>query len=260
MDADSLARAAGRALVSAMTTDAWLQACTAIEGLYQGLPQGPDQPDPAWLFDLHRRTQAAVQSGGFLAKRRLRETCAEQLLRLLRAAPRLADDLQRVLQDVILPTLSRKDQQLVETILRGSPGPAGPAGPPIIVRGRAPRDPPIFRSTDFRQHETSADLRPPSPGASAPPPAPPPAAAPPPPAASSPAPPSPAPQQERPQLISTGFTAPGEQAGAIASRTPWSRAGRTCTGSRLVTSQPGARSTSRIIVRYHWTIRRPVHR
>ena len=50
MDADSLARAAGSALVTAMTTGAWRQACTAIEGLYQLLPQGPDRPDPAWLY------------------------------------------------------------------------------------------------------------------------------------------------------------------------------------------------------------------
>ena len=165
MDADSLARAAGSALVSAMTTDAWLQACTAVEGLYQRLPQEPDQPNPAWLSDLHRRTQAAVLFGDLVAEQRLREACAEELLRLLRAAPHLAGDLQRVLEDVILPTLGREDQRRVEAILRGPPG---PAGPPIIVRGRAPRDPPIFRSTDFRQRETPADLGPPAaPGPSA---------------------------------------------------------------------------------------------
>jgi hypothetical protein len=217
MDADSLARAAGSALVSAMTTDTWRQACTAVEGLYERLPPGPDRPDPAWLSDLHRRTQAMVLFGDLVAEQRLREACAEQLLRLLRAAPRLAGDLQRVLEDVILPALGGEDQRRVEAILREPPG---PAEPPRIVRGRAPRDPPIFRSTDFRQRETQADPVPPAAPAPAPPPAPPappPAAQAPPPAPPAPPPaaPSPAPQQERPQLISTGFTAPDQQAGAI---------------------------------------------
>ena len=220
MDADSLARAAGSALVSAMTTDAWRQARTALEGLYQRLPQGPDRPDLAWLSDLHLRTQAAVLFGDPVTQQRLREACAEQLLRLLRADPRLAGDLQRVLEDVILPALGREDQRRVEAILREPPGPAWPAGPPMIVRGRAPRDPPTFRPTDFPQRETPADLGPPAAAAPAPPPAapaPPPAAAARPPAApaSPPPAPPPAPQQERPQLISTGFTAPDEQAGAI---------------------------------------------
>jgi hypothetical protein len=200
MDADRLARAAGSALVTAMTTDAWLQACTAIEGLYRLLPQGPDQPNRTWLSDLHRRTQAAVQLGDAVAEQQLREACTEELQRLLRAAPGLADDLQRVLEDVILPALGREDQLRVEAILRGSPGPAGPPlivrdPDPLTIRGRDPRDPPFFRSTDFRQRETPA-----SPG---------------PPAAAAPASPPPAAQQERPQLISTGFTVPDERSGAI---------------------------------------------
>ena len=219
MDADRLARAAGRALVTAMTTDAWRQACTAIEDLYQRLPQGPDQPDPAWLADLHRRVLAAVQLGDTVAEQQLRETSTQQLLRLARASPDVADELQRVLEDVILPALGQADQQQVEAILRGSPEPEGPPiilrGPdPLIIRGRDPREPPLFRSSDFREHETPAGLRTagvrgPAPSAGALSPGTPFRGA------SSPGHPSPAAPQDRPQLISTGFTVLDERAGAI---------------------------------------------
>ena len=193
MSLESLADAVGNALISVATTDAWQQARAAIAGLYQRLPPASGETS-GWLTGLPEQALATRTTSDASAEAQLRAAYTGHLRRLLRADPDMAGDLQRVLDEVLLPALAVADQLRIQAILQASPA---TMINPVIVRGQDRRDFSVFRHGENLETE-AAGLSKSFAGAI---PSAPPAAA-------------PEPERQRQQLISSGFTLP-HQAAAI---------------------------------------------
>ncbi|MFB7781945.1 hypothetical protein ACFY0N_07220 [Streptomyces vinaceus] len=110
MDPVTLAAAAGSALVGAMATDTWTQAKAAIAGLW-----GRFRPDRVTaveqdLDELRLEVLATQDQNDTATREALASDWQQQLARLLRQNPDLADELQRVLDDVLTPSLAEEER------------------------------------------------------------------------------------------------------------------------------------------------------
>lgn len=117
MDPATLAAAAATALIAAMTTDAWQQARSAIVGLWRRV-----HPDRAAtigdeLTEVRQEALAARQQGDAGAEEGLVADWQRRLKRVLDADPEAAEEVQRVLDDVLTPALDPADQQRVGQIV-----------------------------------------------------------------------------------------------------------------------------------------------
>ncbi len=94
---DPLVLAAGSALVSAMATDAWAQARTAVVTWWQRSASGRTVPEEAELEAAHEVLLAAREGGDAQAERALVEVWCERLQQLLADEPQLRAGLERLL-------------------------------------------------------------------------------------------------------------------------------------------------------------------
>jgi hypothetical protein len=103
MDADVLAATAGNALITAMTTDAWHQAVSATVGLWRKVHPRRTETIGEELAETHEAVLVARRDGNADTERRLSEEWGCRLLRLLEADPGVTSELQRLLDEVLLP-------------------------------------------------------------------------------------------------------------------------------------------------------------
>jgi hypothetical protein len=113
---DALVLAAATALVTAMTTDGWQQARSAIVSLWRR--HRPDHA-PAIEADVdatHAELVAAREAGSTAAADELVADWKRRLRRLLESDPALEAELRRVLDEELMPVLPPSDQARVQNI------------------------------------------------------------------------------------------------------------------------------------------------
>jgi len=117
---DPLVVAFGTTLVGAVATDTWQQVRDAVTGLWRRVH--PQQADGigAELDVLREDIVAARQAGDTDTERDLEGAWRVKLQLLLRADPNLAEELQRVLDEVLIPALAPAEQARVQTIITGT--------------------------------------------------------------------------------------------------------------------------------------------
>jgi hypothetical protein len=240
MNLEALGDAAGSALIRVAATDAWEAARVAIARLYRRVPLTRGEPGSAWLGDLQQRVLAARQHHDALAEQELETACQRHLRQLLLADPGIADELLRLTEQVLLPSLGLADRVRIGTMLeeaeeddhpvtyRGGGVTRGVRPPPEPYEERgvaSPGEP--YREGPYPEggfdegrggpERAINDDRPAAAGNGGPLPPPPPPMTiapepppPPPPSTGEPLPTSPEPARRRPQLISTGFAAPDD--------------------------------------------------
>ncbi|MFH9863016.1 hypothetical protein [Streptomyces sp. NPDC017202] len=100
-----------------MATDTWQHARTAVVDLWRrALPRRADTIE-AELVEVREEVRLARQAGDEDAEQGLAEDWQRRLMRLLREDPDLAAELQRVLDDVLVPSLSASDEERVRSIV-----------------------------------------------------------------------------------------------------------------------------------------------
>jgi hypothetical protein len=117
---DPIVVAFGTALVGAAATDTWKQARDAVTALWRRVR--PQQADSIGTeLDLLREdVVAAREAGDTDTERDLEGAWRVRLQQLLRADPQLAEELQRVLDEVLAPALAPAEQARVQTIITGT--------------------------------------------------------------------------------------------------------------------------------------------
>jgi hypothetical protein len=115
---DPVVTAFGTALVGAIATDAWQQVHEAVVGLWRRVnPRREDEHIGAELDELREQVLVARRDGDAGTERALEGAWQVQLQQLLRADPTLAEELQRVLDQVLTPALTPAEQARVGTII-----------------------------------------------------------------------------------------------------------------------------------------------
>ncbi|MFF5158123.1 hypothetical protein ACFY3N_18115 [Streptomyces sp. NPDC000348] len=100
-----------------MATDTWQHARTAVVDLWRrAFPQRADTIE-AELVEVREEIRSARRAGDDGTEQGLAEDWQRRLMRLLRQDPGLADELQRVLDDVLRPSLSASDEERVRSIV-----------------------------------------------------------------------------------------------------------------------------------------------
>lgn len=117
MDPATLAAAAGNALIAAMATDAWQQTRSALVQLWRRVHPDRAETIEAELAETREEALAARQTGAAEVEEELAADWERRLGRLLRADPNVAIELQRVLDDVLIPALAPADQQRIYSIV-----------------------------------------------------------------------------------------------------------------------------------------------
>jgi hypothetical protein len=97
MDPAVLAAAVANALVAAMTTDAWHEACAAVVGLWRRVFPHRADTVGAELDASRQDALTALQYDNIMAEKGIADVWNLRLRRLLEAAPGSADELQRIL-------------------------------------------------------------------------------------------------------------------------------------------------------------------
>ena len=103
MDPDALAATVGNALITAVATDAWHQAVSATVSLWRRVHPRRAEAIEEELAETHELVVTARQEGDIHAERRLSEEWGSRLLRLVRTDPDTAAELQRLLDEVLIP-------------------------------------------------------------------------------------------------------------------------------------------------------------
>jgi hypothetical protein len=104
---DPIVLAFGKALVGAIATDTWPQARAAVTGLWRCVhPRQEDDDIGTDLDELREQVLVARRDGDTDTERALEGAWQVRLQQLLRADPALAAELQRVLDQVLTPTLT----------------------------------------------------------------------------------------------------------------------------------------------------------
>jgi hypothetical protein len=153
MDPATLAAAAGNALIAAMATDAWQQAHSALVQLWRRVHPDRAETIEAELAETREEALAARHTGAAGVEEELAADWERRLGRLLRAEPNVAVELQRVLDDVLLPTLGPADQQRIHSIVTQTITVRESATAYAVMYGTmnvqpAPPVPPLSASTD----------------------------------------------------------------------------------------------------------------
>jgi hypothetical protein len=115
---DSLVAAFGTALVGAIATDAWQQVHEAVAGLWRRVhPRREDDGIGAELDELREQVLVARRDGDAGTESALEGAWQVRLQQLLRADLASAAELQRVLDQVLIPALTPGEQARVGTII-----------------------------------------------------------------------------------------------------------------------------------------------
>lgn len=115
---DPVVAAFGTALVGAIATDAWQQVHEAVTGLWRRVhPRREDDSIGADLDELREQVLVARRDGDARTERALEGAWQVRLQQLLRADPALADELQRVLDQVLTPAITSAEQARGGTII-----------------------------------------------------------------------------------------------------------------------------------------------
>jgi hypothetical protein len=118
MDPATLAAAAASALIAAMTTDAWEQARSAVVDIWRRVHPGHTGTISHELSETRQEVLAARQLGGDAGSAEgLTADWQRRLCRLLKTDPSIAVELQRVLDDVFVPALTKADQMRIREIV-----------------------------------------------------------------------------------------------------------------------------------------------
>ncbi|WP_138907392.1 hypothetical protein [Streptomyces chryseus] len=118
---DPIVVAAGTALVGAMATDAWQQTRAKVVEWWRAV--SPDQAESIGLELAEAGTQvvAARRVDDATAEREVVSDWQARLQLLLRANPEVANDLRRLLDEDLTPTLPEKEQShLASIVMRAS--------------------------------------------------------------------------------------------------------------------------------------------
>src|SRR5437868_7101629 len=110
---DPIALAAGTAVVSAMATDAWLQARTATVALWRRVRPEQAAGVESELAEVRTEVLAARAAGDPEAEAGLAGEWQNRLRRLLQADPGLGVELRRLLDEELTPVLSAPEQTRV---------------------------------------------------------------------------------------------------------------------------------------------------
>jgi hypothetical protein len=114
---DPIVLAAGTALVGAMATSTWQQVCEAVTGLWRRVhPQQADDIGTE-LEELREHILWARRDGDIDTEKAFEGAWQVKLQQLLQADPTLAAELQRVLNQVLTPTLTPAEQTRIGTII-----------------------------------------------------------------------------------------------------------------------------------------------
>lgn len=113
---DPLVMAAGTAVVTAMATDGWEKARSAVVALWRRVH--PDQAPAvdAELRDVRAEVLAAREAGDPGAERELAGDWQRRLRRLLAADPQAGAELRRVLDETLVPLLTPAERSRVQHI------------------------------------------------------------------------------------------------------------------------------------------------
>ena len=115
---DPIVLAFGQALVGAIATDAWPRVREAVTGLWCRGPARHEADDIGTELDeLHEQVVLARRDGDTSTEGALEGAWQVRLQQLLRADPAMADELRRVLEQVLTPALTPAEQTRVGTIL-----------------------------------------------------------------------------------------------------------------------------------------------
>ncbi|MFJ3804394.1 hypothetical protein ACIPSJ_50030 [Streptomyces sp. NPDC090088] len=110
MDPAALADAAGSALVGAMATDAWTQARAAVAEVWRRFRPERVPALEEDLDELRQEVLAARERRDWATQDALVADWRQQLHALLRRQPELAEELRRVLEDVLAPALPEEER------------------------------------------------------------------------------------------------------------------------------------------------------
>jgi hypothetical protein len=115
---DPLVLAFGPALVGAIATDAWPRVREAVTGLWRRVRPRHEADDIGTELDeLREQVLLACRDGDTSTEQALEGAWQVRLQQLLRADPALADELQRVLEQVLTPALTPAEQTRVGNII-----------------------------------------------------------------------------------------------------------------------------------------------
>ena len=114
---DPVVLAFGPALVGAIATDTWPRVREAVTGLWRRVhPQKADDIGTE-LDELREQVLVARRDGDTDAERAFEGAWQVRLQQLLRADPALAEEMRRVLDQVLTPALTPAEQARVGTII-----------------------------------------------------------------------------------------------------------------------------------------------
>ena len=114
---DPIVLAFGPALVGAIATDAWPRVREAVTGLWRRVhPQKADDIGTE-LDELREQIVLARRDGDEDTARAFEGAWQVRLQQLLRADPALAEEMRRVLDQVLTPALTPAEQERVGTII-----------------------------------------------------------------------------------------------------------------------------------------------
>jgi len=115
---DPIVLAFGTALVGAIATDTWQQVREAVTGLWHRVHQQQKADDiGAELDELREQVVLTRRDGDTGTEKALEGAWQVKMQQLLRADPALADELRRVLDQVLIPALTPAQQTRVGTII-----------------------------------------------------------------------------------------------------------------------------------------------
>ncbi|MGI5170211.1 hypothetical protein ACQEU3_38245 [Spirillospora sp. CA-253888] len=136
---DPIVLAAGTAVVSAMATSGWQQASKGVAALWKR--SRPDQADQvsAELEEVRSEVLEARGQGDDEAERALAGAWQSRFQRMLRTDPELIGDLERLLDEQLLPALDRDRRDRIRSIVQNATADRGStvyqAGGSITVQG-----------------------------------------------------------------------------------------------------------------------------
>ncbi|MET8336965.1 hypothetical protein [Streptosporangium canum] len=114
---DPIVLAAGTALVTAMATDAWQEARDGVVALWRKVRPAQAEVVEAELDEVRSQVLDARRDGDADTEHALAGSWQVRLQQLLRQDPALADELKRVLDEVLTPVLEPADQVRIGSIV-----------------------------------------------------------------------------------------------------------------------------------------------
>jgi hypothetical protein len=115
---DPTVLAFGTALFGAIATDTWPQVRTAVTGLWHRVhPRQKADNIGTELDELREQVLLARRDGDTATEKALEGAWQVKLQQLLRTDPALADELRRVLDQVLTPALTPAEQTRVRNII-----------------------------------------------------------------------------------------------------------------------------------------------